>query len=133
MLKTTGTTHKARYKFKIHACDVNDMKYLETKLPRKCRSISKHAKKRMREKGFRVDGKEITSLLKTENLLDVQVTFDNEVTFVYRGHANPLYDLTFVIRPDGRVITYWVNCIHDNHATLDESIYRKDIDIHDII
>lgn len=133
MLKTTGTTKKANYAFKIHWYDVSDFEYLKTKLPRRCRSISKHAKKRMREKGFHVTGKEISALLLPENLLDVQVTHNGEVTFVYRGSINSLYDLTFVIRTDGRVITYWVNSSKDHHSTLDESIYRKDVDIRDII
>ena len=133
MLKTSGSCHKAKYKFKIHKQDVNDFPYLISKLPKRVSSISKHAKKRQREKGFRTSVKELNTLLVPRNLLDIQVGYDGEVTFVYRGSVNSLFDLTFVINRKNHVLTFWVNDKNDNHATLDESIYRKDINIRDVL
>lgn len=133
MLKTSGSCHKAKYLYKIHKEDVNDFAYLISKLPKRVSSISKHAKKRQREKGFRTSVKELNTLLIPRNLLDVQVGFDGEVTFVYRGSVDPLFDLTFVINRKNHVLTFWVNDKRDNHSTLDESIYRKDINIRDVL
>ena len=133
MLKTSGSCHKAKYKFKIHKQDVNDFAYLVSKLPKRVSSISKHAKKRFREKGFRTSVKELNSLMLYRNLLDVQVTHDGEVTFVFRAKANCLFDITFVVNRKGHVLTVWCNDKNDNHATLDESIYRKDINIRDVL
>lgn len=133
MLKTSGSCQKAKYKFKIHYYHVNDPVYLMSKLPKRITSISKHAKKRQREKGFRTSVKELNTLMIYRNLLDVQVGFDGEVTFVFRGKVNCLFDLTFVVNRKGHVLTFWVNDRKDNHKTLDESIYRTDVDITTIL
>lgn len=133
MLKITGTTQKTKYAFKIHKQDVSDHQYLMSKLPKRVTSISKHAKKRFRQKGFRTSVKELNSLMLYRNLLDVQVTFEGEVTFVFRAKANCLFDIAFVVNRKGHVLTVWCNDKNDNHKTLDESIYRKDIDIKEVL
>lgn len=133
MLKVSGTCQKAKYAYKIHYYDVSDPVYLMEKLPKRITSISKHAKKRQREKGFRTSVTELNSLFLYRNLLDVQVGYDGKVTFVFRASVNPIHDLTFVVNSKGHVLTFWVNSKNDNHKTLDESIYRKDIDIRDVI
>ena len=133
MAKMTGTCHKARYKFKIMRKHVKDLTYLDSKLPKKVSSISKHAKQRMREKNFKVTKEELTSLLICRNLLDIQVGFDGEITFVFRGNLGREYDTSFVINRKGKVISVWANHKADNHKTLDESIYRKDVDITTIL
>ncbi len=133
MVKMTGTTHKARYKFKIHKKDVDDIPYLLTKLPKKVTKFSKHCKRRMREKNFKVTHEDLNQLLTYRNLLDIQVAFDGKVTFVYRGNLGRHYDTTFVIDTKGGVISVWANNPKDNHKTLDESIYRKNIKIKDVL
>lgn len=132
-VKTTGTTQKARYMFKIHKEDVDDVQYLLAKLPQKAFSISKHAKKRMREKNFRVTCQELTSLLTYRNLLDIQFGFDGRVTFVYRGNLGRKYDTSFVIDQKGKVISVWANNVNDHHKTLDERIYKKNLKIKDVL
>lgn len=133
MLKTSGSCCKAKYKFKIHSYDISNPVYLMSKLPKRVTSISRHAKKRQKEKGFKTSVAELNTLMIYRNLLDVQVGFDNKVTFVFRGHANPLFDLTFVVNQKGHVVTFWVNDRSDNHKTLDESIYRRGVDITTIL
>ena len=133
MVKTTGTTCRAKYAYKIHKRDVDDIQYLLTKLPKKVTKISKHCKRRMREKGFRVTHEELTSLLTYRNLLDIQVAHDGHVTFVFRGNLCRPYDTTFVIDTKGGVISVWANNLKDNHKTLDESIYKKNIPIRSVL
>lgn len=133
MVKLTGTTQKARYQFKIHKADVDDIQYLLTKLPKKVWKFSKHCKKRMKEKNFRVTHEELNKLLKYRYLLDIQFGYDGKVTFVYRGNLGRSYDTTFVIDMQGVVISVWANHKSDNHKTLDESIYRKNIKIKDVL
>ena len=134
MLKTSGTMHKAKYAYKIHAWDVRpeEQALLLSHLPKRVRKISKHAKKRQREKGFRTSVKELQSLMTFANLLDIQVEDSGAYNFVFRASVNPLHDLTFVIKPDGHVVTFWVNDKRDQHSTLDESIYRKDISLKEV-
>lgn len=112
---------------------MDDVAYLLTKLPKKAVKISKHAKRRMKEKGFHVTCKDLTSLLTYRNLLDIQVGFDGRVTLVYRGNLCRPYDTSFVIDLEGKVISVWANDPKDHHKTLDESIYRKNIKIKDVL
>lgn len=133
MAKTTGTCHKAKYAYKIKREDINDPAYVFMRMPKKIKCITKHAKKRIREKKLKVSPEQLKYNMIYRNLIELQVTDDGEVTFVFRYKATKEYDITFVINKHCRVVSVWANNHNDTHKTLDESIYRNDIDVRVIL
>lgn len=65
-------------------------------------------------------------LLKGGRIIEYYVDNNQVIKAVFRCKYNNVYDICYVVKPNGFIVTAWLNNSNDEHHTLDHSLYEKE-------
>lgn len=95
------------YKVKIRVMylKLHQQKIVENNLPKKLK-FSNHMMERLNERHLKINKAFLKENATLNNLLDIQVTTDNRVTYLFNAKHKG-YFISFVVGQNGNVLTVW--------------------------